>query len=123
MSHGKMIQHGTGMGTVTREMVQKRARELAISDGRSADEVTQADFAQARRELIGAGMSNNDDLDEAASTSNWDPAPGTIGRRAESQEVDDEETIAEHLMHEGIEEADHDERVESGRESRRESGE
>lgn len=123
MSHGKMIQHGTGMGTVTREMVEKRARELAISDGRSADEVTQADFAQARRELIGAGTSSNEALDETAATSNWDPAPGTIGRRAENQEIDDEETMAEQLMREGIEEADHDERVESGRESRRESKE
>ena len=120
-----MIQHGSGLGTVTREMVQKRARELAISDGRAPGEVTQGDFDQARRELVGATAPGDvlEEVDEATSTSNWDPAPGTAGHRADSQEVDDEETVAEQLMHEGIEEADHDERVESGRESRRDAGE
>lgn len=116
-----MTEHGTGLGTVTREMVQKRARELAISDGR--DEVTQRDFIQARRELIGAGTPAADEGEEVASAAGWDPSPGTIGHRAEGQEVDDEETVAERLMSEGIEEADHDERVESGRETRRQGRE
>jgi hypothetical protein len=114
-----MTQHGTGVGTVTREMVQKRARELAISDGRDPNEVTQADFQQARRELIGAGTPAADEGEEVASAAGWDPSPGTIGHRAEGQDVDDEETMAERLMREGIEEADHDERIESGRETRR----
>jgi hypothetical protein len=118
-----MIEHGAGVGTVTREMVLKRARELALSDGREAGEVTESDFDQARRELTGAGTSSNEDLDETAATSNWDPAPGTLGHRAESQEVDDEQTVGDQLTHEGVDEADHDERVQSGRENRRESRE
>ena len=118
-----MTEHGKGVGTVTREMVQKRARELAISDGRDPNEMTQGDFNQARRELMGAGNSAADESEEVASTSSWDPSPGTLGHRAEHQEVDDEETMAEKLMSEGIEEADHDERVESGRETRRQGRE
>ncbi len=121
IGQGKISQHGGGVGTVTRETVQKRARELAISDGRSASEVTSSDWEQAKRELIGAAASGKmqDDLDEATSSTEWDPAPGTVGQRADTQEVDDEQTFAEQLTQEGVEEADHDERVESGRETRR----
>src|SRR4051812_13102902 len=112
IGQGKITQHGGGVGTVTREMVQKRARELAISDGRSASEVTSSDWEQAKRELSGAAGSATvqDDVEEATSSMEWDPAPGTIGQRAGTQEVDDEQTFAEQLTQEGVEEADHDER-------------
>jgi len=125
VSHGKIIQHGSGLGTVTPEMVQRRAREIALSDGRNGNEVTSADWEQARRELLGAG---NDpvaetDTEEAGSTTPWDPAPPSIGHRADTQEVDDEQTMAEQLFQEGVEEADHDERVEAGRETRRQQKE
>lgn len=121
ISHGKITQHGTGLGTITPDMVRKRARELALSDGRSAEEVTPADWDQARRELLGATASPTveSDVEEATSTTGWDPAPATIGRRADTQEIDDEETVAEQLIREGVEEADHDERVQAGRETRR----
>src|SRR5687767_9573981 len=95
ISHGRITQHGAGLGTVTPEMVQRRAREIALSDGRRGNEVTSADWEQARRELLGA---NNppiaeSDVEEASSTTGWDPAPPSIGHRAETQEVDDEETM------------------------------
>jgi hypothetical protein len=113
------------MGTVTPEMVRHRAREIALSDGRAGNEVTSGDWEQAKRELLGA---DNDpaaesDTEEASSTTGWDPAPPTIGHRAETQEVDDEQTMAEQLYQEGVEEADHDERVQSGRETRRQQKE
>jgi hypothetical protein len=102
-------------------MVQQRAREIALSDGRAGNEVTSADWEQARRELLGASNSPNveSDIEEASSTAGWDPAPPSIGHRTDTQEVDDEETMAEQLIQEGIEEADHDERVQAGRETRR----
>jgi len=125
VSHGRIIQHGAGLGTVTPEMVQKRAREIALSDGRAGNEVTSADWEQARRELIGAGNdpAAETDIEEAGSTTGWDPAPASIGHRAETQEVDDEQSMAEQLYQEGVEEADHDERVQSGRETRRQQKE
>jgi DUF2934 family protein len=121
IARGRITQHGEGLGTVTPEMVQRRAREIALSDGRAGNEVTSADWEQARRELLGAANppSAESDLEEASSTSGWDPAPPSIGHRADTQEVDDEETMAEELIQEGIEEADHDERVQAGRETRR----
>ncbi|HKQ39975.1 MAG TPA: DUF2934 domain-containing protein [Verrucomicrobiae bacterium] len=125
IGHGRITEHGTGLGTVTPEMVQRRAREIALSDGRAGNEVTSADWEQARRELLGAGNdpAAETDTEEAGSTAGWDPAPPTIGRRAETQEVDDEQTTAEQLYQEGVEEADHDERVQSGRETRRQQEE
>jgi len=121
ISHGRITQHGAGLGTVTPEMVQQRAREIALSDGRAGNEVTPADWEQARRELLGAGNepSGETDVEEAGSTSGWDPAPPSIGQRTETQEVDDEQTMAEQLTQEGVEEADHDERVQAGRDTRR----
>ena len=125
ITHGRINQHGAGLGTVTPEMVQRRAREIALSDGRAGNEVTSADWEQGRRELLGASNSPNaeSDIEEAGSTTGWDPAPPSIGHRADTQEVDDEETMAEQLTQEGIEEADHDERVQAGRETRRQERE
>jgi len=48
ISHGRINQHGAGLGTVTPEMVRQRAREIALSDGRAANQVTPADWEQAR---------------------------------------------------------------------------
>ena len=75
--------------------------------------------------MLGAGNdpAAETDAEEASSTTGWDPAPPTIGRRAETQEVDDEQTMAEQLYQEGVDEADHDERVQSGRETRRQQKE
>lgn len=121
MGHGRITQHGSGLGTVTPEMVRTRARELALSDGRAAEEVTPADWNQAKRELLGAAIPPGveSDVDEAASTAGWDPAPPSIGQRADTQELADEQTMSEKLIQEGVEEADHDERVQAGREMRR----
>jgi hypothetical protein len=44
----------TGSIMVTQKMVEERARALAVLKGRYAHDVTQADLAQARRELTGA---------------------------------------------------------------------
>lgn len=125
ISHGKITHHGAGLGTVTPEMVQQRAREIALSDGRRGNEVTSGDWERARRELVGAANPPiaESDVEEASSTTGWDPAPPSIGHRAETQEVDDEETMAEQLIQEGVEEADHDERVQAGREARRQERE
>ena len=40
--------------TVTREMMRKRAIELAMNDGRSALEASKSDWEQAKRELAGS---------------------------------------------------------------------
>jgi hypothetical protein len=40
-------------GPVSRKMVLMRAREVAVSHGRSSHDTVETDFAQAKRELTG----------------------------------------------------------------------
>jgi hypothetical protein len=58
-------------GRVTREMVYARTRSLAVAAGRSALQISQADYEQARRELTGESEMARQEakLDDA-------PAPG-----------------------------------------------
>ena len=48
---GALAKNFTGIGRVTREMVQVRTRKLALSAGRVPPHVSQADYEQAKREL------------------------------------------------------------------------
>ena len=45
-----LIIDSTGVGTVTYKMVRERAVELAVIDGRTAQEVSSSDLDQAKRE-------------------------------------------------------------------------
>ena len=51
---GKYIARATPLGTVTEGMVIKRAKELAIINGRNGNDYTQDDFEQARRTPVGS---------------------------------------------------------------------
>src|ERR1051325_1465935 len=51
---GKISLHGSGMGVPSPEDIERRAREIATIDERNPDEFTDADWAQARKELLGA---------------------------------------------------------------------
>src|SRR5207248_10167253 len=50
---GKITVHGMGLGAPTPEQVEKRAREIALIDEREPNQFTDADWEQARRELLG----------------------------------------------------------------------
>ena len=49
--HGRIEEHGEGLGTSDEDLVRKRAREIAVTNGRRAEEVDQRDLDQARQEL------------------------------------------------------------------------
>jgi hypothetical protein len=49
---GKIIRGTEGVGTVTPEMIEQRAREIARSDGRA--QANDLDRTRAREELTGA---------------------------------------------------------------------
>ena len=53
IEEGRFSQKARGLGTVTEEMVRKRARELALISGRDEKQMLDSDLAQARRELTG----------------------------------------------------------------------
>src|SRR5215211_8924276 len=62
---GKISVHGNGMGVPTPELVEKRAREIAMINEREPDEYTDADWDQAQRELSGTEtVAAADDTDE-----------------------------------------------------------
>ena len=50
---GKISVHGDGVGAPTPELIERRAREIALIDERDPDDFTDADWEQARRELMG----------------------------------------------------------------------
>ncbi|MDB6125834.1 MAG: hypothetical protein JWQ71_4827 [Pedosphaera sp.] len=118
MEEGKMTQHSRPLGTVTREMVLERARELAEINGRSPHEVLDSDFAQAKRELLGEEEASPKEsaLESVPESERWDPVPGDTGMEVPRVPVHDEQTDNEKLIQEGLDEAEHDQMLEGARE-------
>jgi hypothetical protein len=116
--HGKINLHGDGLGVPSPETVEKRAREIAMIDERNPDEFTEADWQQAKNELIGVEGSHTPEVDDAVNDelSERDEIPGASGHRAPKNGFDEEDTVGEELVSGGIEEAAHDQMVEARRE-------
>ncbi len=104
---GKIVTGSDGLGTPTPEMVIDRARELAKMDGRT--EAHEGDRQRAHAELLGPTEPETPEVDASlAELTEWDEAPAEHGTRAPSVIAQDEMNIAETLVNEGLEEADHD---------------
>jgi len=107
-------ENAAGIGTVTRQMVQQRASELAVIDGRPAHEASPADWAQAKQELTGDSASTVEEeaVEEAPESERWDPLPGSTGHKASvapsADEDDDGRSDNERLVDEGIAGAEYD---------------
>jgi hypothetical protein len=119
ISEGRLSQKGHGLGTVTEAMVQRRAEELAVINGRTAQNVLSSDVEQARRELMGqtgpeGEASASEQLPEE---SRWQPVAESTGKKAPTVPASDEQTFAEKLVEEGVEEAEHDQMNEATRAS------
>jgi hypothetical protein len=111
---GILTENSAGIGTVTHKMVQDRASELAVINGRSPQEVSRSDWEQAKRELTGKPDMDPKEatLESAPESDRWDPLPGSTGHKAPvaAGEDEDEEGRSdnERLVEEGIEGAEHD---------------
>ena len=106
---GRISDHAHGMGTVTSEMVTQRAKELAIINGRDRQKPTDGDWLQAKHELSGEQDSDEKQSEEpVAGLTQWDENPASSGQLVENSPSSDEESVAERLTHEGMEEANHD---------------
>jgi hypothetical protein len=89
-------------------MVIKRAKEIAVTEGRNGNDYTQDDYAQARRELAGFPDAETTELDGAApDTGGSLGEAGDRGHSAPVRPARDEQTFAEDLVKEGVEEATH----------------
>ena len=112
---GKISLHGNGMGVPSPEQVEKRAREIAMIDERNPDEFTDADWTQARRELMGVEHPGPPEETEqnAEVTEEWNVVASSSGHRAPRPGVEEEETLGEQLVTDGLEEAAHDQMLEA----------
>ena len=122
---GKIEVHGNGLGAPSPEEVERRAREIAMIDERNPNEFTDADWTQARREL--GGEENNtppeETSDNADLTEEWTVVASSKGHRMPRPGTEEEETVGEHLVSDGLEEAAHDQMLEARREEIEQEGE
>ncbi|HLH54983.1 MAG TPA: hypothetical protein VKY92_15335 [Verrucomicrobiae bacterium] len=116
---GRFSQHGRGLGTVTEEMVRQRAVELAISNGRPPGQVLDSDIRQARLELTGdeTVVPKPTPGEELTEEQRWQVTAESEGQRAPVKGAPDEQTFAEELVNEGLEDAEQDTMVKGTRQS------
>jgi hypothetical protein len=122
---GKISLHGNGMGVASPEDIERRAREIAMIDERNPDDFTDADWSKAREELM--GVENNDPPEENDKTikleREWEITPDDRGRRVPRPGIEeDEETVGEHLVTDGREEAARDQMLEARKEELEQEG-
>ena len=121
LQEGLIAANFTGIGTVTREMVLARARELAIINGHSPDHVLESEFEQAKRELTGGSDIDPQEeaLESMPESERWNPMPGSEGRQApefsDANEDDEGRSQSERLVEEGVQEAEHDQMLQAAR--------
>jgi hypothetical protein len=109
----KILRGTEGVGTVTLQMVEARAREIARSDGRA--QPNDLDRTRAREELTGPASHSEKPPTRDEPGRDWEMPLVSSGEKAPTVRPEDEENIPEQLIQEGIEEADHDQRSKSGR--------
>ena len=112
-SRGKIIRGTEGLGTVTQQMIEKRAGEIARSDGRNRP--NDLDRSSAREELTGASSGSEKPPTREEPGRDWQMPLVSTGEKAPTVRPEDDANIPEELIHEGVEEADHDQRLKSGR--------
>jgi hypothetical protein len=120
--HGKISVHGDGMGVPSPDTVERRAREIAMIAERDPDEFTDADWDQARRELLGseAHIAPEETEDNAEVVEEWNVVASSVGHRA--PRVEDDENLGEQLVSDGMEEAVHDQMLEARKEELEQEG-
>ena len=108
------MENADGIGTVTPAMIEARARELAVINGRDSSKTTKADYQQAKRELTGEEEIDPQEknIESVPESEGWDPVPGSSGRQAAESLGEDKDaegrSEAAQMYEEGIDEAEHD---------------
>jgi hypothetical protein len=121
LNKGVIMENADGIGTVTPAMVEARARELALIDGRDSSKPTEADYQQAKRELTGEEEidAQQENLESLPESEAWDPLPGSTGRQAADSLGEDEDaegrSESAQMFEEGISEAEHDQMRQASR--------
>ncbi|HEX4342795.1 MAG TPA: hypothetical protein VH255_05365 [Verrucomicrobiae bacterium] len=113
LKDGVISENSTGIGSVTPEMVKKRAEELAVMDDRRAREASKADRAEAKAELTGESEDETEAaLEDAPESERWDAVGGSAGGKVATAPSEDEDEEGrsdnEKLVEEGMGEAEDD---------------
>jgi len=107
---GKTLIHGDEAGEITPAMIDQRAQEIALIDGR--DQATDEDQLLARKELQGSDLPETmaEDTPTIAAALNRDPSePISVpGHQTPNYNEADDDDTTERLAIEGVEEAQHD---------------
>jgi hypothetical protein len=113
---GKIIHHSEGLGAPCADTVRQRARELAQINGR--EEYNEEDWREAKRELHGGHQTNdtNGNMDMAAVVSEHDMIVSSIGHHVENVGLEDQDSVVEELIAEGMDEAVHEQMLAARRE-------
>jgi hypothetical protein len=113
----RIILHDEGAGVPSPDVIEQRARELAVIAGRAASDYTDEDFRQAKREMMQEPQLDDEAMEEAALP--FEPGSGDVlgGRETQAENFggDDESTVGEELIREGMDEALHDEMLEASK--------
>jgi hypothetical protein len=119
----KIIQHSEGLGTPTSDTVRKRAREIAMINGR--EEFSEEDWREAKRELHGGHEMNdtNGDMEMSSMVSEHDMVVGSMGHHSANMMPEDNENVLEELIAEGMDEAVHEQMLAARMEDRDEQEE
>jgi hypothetical protein len=108
----KIVRGTEGVGTVTPQMIEDRAREIARGDGRT--QTNDLDRTRAREELTGGTSGSEKPPTREEPGRDWGMPLVSSGEKAPTVRPEDEQNIPEKLIQEGIEEADHDQRSKPG---------
>jgi hypothetical protein len=119
-----IIINEQGMGVPSPDITEQRARELAVIAGRAASDFTDEDLRQAKLELKQEIEPDDEALEERELP--FEPGSGDVlgGREHQAQNFgsDDDSTIGQELIREGLDEALHDEMLEARRRDIRTGG-
>jgi hypothetical protein len=116
---GVLTLNAVGIGAVSRRMLRERAVELAIINGRSAQDVSKNDWEDAKRELSGEPDVEIRDnaLESIGASAPWDPSYGGGSHKIQTAGSEDEDADGrsdqELLMDEGIAGAEHDQMLQA----------
>jgi hypothetical protein len=128
LKEGVLTENSAGIGAATPKMVRRRAAELAVIDGRPAQDVSESECEEARRELTGEPDTDPKEaaLESAPESERWDLVPGSTGHKVPVPPGDDEDDEGrsdnERLVEEGIAEAEHDHMVQAARAAEKKDG-
>src|SRR5688572_10252997 len=93
---GRISGRFNGLGTVTPGMVEQRAREIALINGRPAEDYNEADLEEAQAELTGETSMTEQREEEAAPgvAKLGDGVAGSAGHKNAPKLPSDEQRVA-----------------------------